>query len=460
MWHQIATFQKVGLHGGYYTIYEIPARLNFIHFSSWGPFYPALYGLLAVFVGWETYTGILLNMAGIAGAIWIFIWVTKPDRLQIVLLSLLLLSIAPVLLFIPTIMQESFHQAAALILAAIFYRLLQQDKPLPRWFLLTGAGFLFLISLIRLSWSLLFLPFFILSQKKWTWPRLLGACFATGIVAVVILVIFQNTGAAGGNSIFSHITALSSSPLAGLQAMGNTIQYNLGIMLRVPDLHQMDSGTVGFVQFFVLLFVFILGGNNFLGQDARPGTVFVPSRELLFHLYNLISVFAAALGFYLVNGYLRVLAPHILLTGLLLIAFRHFRLVVIVMVIGLFGIGMFLKDYSLWDSNFIPYSPQRIEQLKAPYQQFLIYDEHADPWCNTVLIQVRFLDNHVTLVPPGIGISFFTAPADQPLPIKSQYLLLDPLSYEVLHTRVNLEFLANIQGGKLYRNLDANCAAR
>jgi hypothetical protein len=143
---------------------------------------------------------------------------------------------------------------------------------------------------------------------------------------------------------------------------------------------------------------------------------------------------------------------------MLLIAFKHFRLVMALIVIGLLGSGLFLRTFSReFSANFFQYTPAQIEQLRAPFEQYLVYDEQADPWCNTVLTQALFLDNRVTLIPAGIGISFFLTVGDQPFPIKSQYLMLDPHSYEVLRDHVNLAFLTDISGGKLYRNMDVDC---
>jgi hypothetical protein len=459
-WHQILSFSRVGFNSGYYMFYERLPTFDFFHFGASGFLYPALYGTLGRVIGWETYTGILLNMVVIALAAWVFIYVARLDRIQILLTGLFLMAVWAVPLSIPTIMQESFHQAAALVLAAIFYVLLRRDTPLPRWFFAAGVGLLIVISLVRFSWGLLFLPFFALSQKKWTWPRLLGALVISGILAVAILMIFQGTSAPGNNSIFKRVGLLTSSPLAGIEVFWNAVKTNLDNMLRVVDIHQIDLSMIEYIQFLVLLLCLLLGGRLFLKPVPQPGISFSNSRQWLFHLYNLISILGTSLIFYLSNGYYRVFAPHILLSGMLLIAFKSYRLVLAVMVIGLLGIGLFFEAYSQFGADFSHYTPDQIERLQSPFEHYLVYDAEADPWCNTLLTQAEFLDNRTTFVPAGFGISFFVAPADQPLPIKSQFLMLDGLSYEVLHTRMNLAYLADVPGGKLYRNLNADCAVR
>jgi len=456
-WHQAWTFSHVGFNGGYYMFYErLPVWESF-RFGASGFLFPAIYGALGRVFGWEMYTGILFNMAGIALGTWAVIYVAKFNRLQILLTGLFTLSVWPVLLSMPTIMQESVHQVAGLVLVAIFYRLLRGEQS-RGWFVF-GFVFLVTISLIRFSWVLLFLPFFILSLKKWTWPRIVGAFVASGVMAVVIVMVFQNTSAPGNSSIFARVGLLSSSPLAGLEAIWKAVLFNLETMLRIDTIYRVDVGHFEFVQIFVLLFGLLLGGQLFLSGESQPKIAFAPTKEWFFHLYNLISILGASLVFYLSGGYYRVFAPYLLLSGILLIAFKHYRMAIILIVIGLLGAGTFLRIYSEFGANFFDYTPEEIEQLQAPYDQYLAYDPQADAWCNTVLVPVAFLDNRSTFVPPGMGISFFVTVGEQPIPVRSAYLMLDGLSYEVLHRQVNLRYLADIPGGKLYRNMDVDCSA-
>src|SRR6185436_19863526 len=78
--HQILTFSRVGFDGGYYMFYEKPATLNFFRFGASGFLFPALYGTVGHIIGWETYTGILLNMIVIALAVWIVIYAAHFDH--------------------------------------------------------------------------------------------------------------------------------------------------------------------------------------------------------------------------------------------------------------------------------------------------------------------------------------------------------------------------------------------
>jgi hypothetical protein len=64
-------------------------------------------------------------------------------------------------MYLPTISQEAMHQTSACVLAALFYHLLSnREKKLPLYIIILSMIGLFLISLIRVSWAILFLPFF------------------------------------------------------------------------------------------------------------------------------------------------------------------------------------------------------------------------------------------------------------------------------------------------------------
>lgn len=449
-WHQILTFSHAGFNGGYYMFYERLPRLSFFHFGASGFLYPALYGTAARVVGWEPYTGILLNMALIAISVLVLIHFAQFDRLQIVLTALLLVAIAPVLLYVPTISQESFHQAAALILGALFFHLFNRNGNVSRRFVVIGILFFILISLIRFSWIILIVPFLLFSQGKWTWRKSGLACVASVVIALGILVVFQLTSAPGNNSIFARIGAVGSDPLTGLKVVWDYFTENLNYIFTVPDFRQFH---IEFAQFFILLFGLLLSSRLFSRNDWS-----IAPKQFYFHIYNLCSILGASLILYVNVGFFRVLAPHLILSGILLIGFKGFRYVNTVIIIGLLGMGMFLADYREWSGNFSQYAPVQIETIDKSFAQYMRYDPQAtNPWCNTLLMNLKFLNLNATFVPAGMGISFFFDPVTQDSPLKSLYVLLDDYSYAVLRQRANLSLLGSISSGNLYRNLDADC---
>jgi len=332
----------------------------------------------------------------------------------------------------------------------LFFHLFKRNGNVSSLFIVVGILFFTLISLIRFSWIILILPFLMLSQGKWTWRRSLLACLASGVIALCILLVFQFTSAPGNNSIFGRIEAIGLDPMTSLKIIWDWIAENLKYIFTITDFRQFH---IEFTQVFILLLGLLLGSPLF----SRKGLFFAP-KQFYFHIYNLCSILGASLMLYINVGFFRVLAPHLILSGILLIAFRNFRHVSILIVIGLLGMGMFLTEYQDWNDNFVSYSPSQAETIKKSFEQYISFDTQAtNPWCNTLLMNLQFLNLNATFVPAGIGISFFREPVAQDSPLKSRYVLLEDYSYAVLRKRANLLLLGSIANGNLYRNLDADC---
>ena len=130
-WHQIKTFAAVGFSGGYYTVGEEAAPASFTHFYTWGPWYIALYGLIAKAVGWTLWSPMLFDVAAVTLALLGGLLLMRPSSRQLVLVLLVLLTYWPLHLYLPRAMQEPFHYAVAILLAGIFYRLLVHEGAVP-----------------------------------------------------------------------------------------------------------------------------------------------------------------------------------------------------------------------------------------------------------------------------------------------------------------------------------------
>jgi hypothetical protein len=446
-WHQIATFKEAGFNGGYYTVHEALPRLEVFHFGASGPFYPALFGLVARVIGWQPYTGILLNMVLIALAAWAFIRLARLNRLQIVLTGAALLAVTPVLMFMPTISQESFHQAAALLLAGIFYRLFRQGDKLPPAEKLAILVFLAAISLLRFSWLLLLPPCLLLMRSKNSWPQSIGALAVAGILGTVVVMIFQFSSAPGNNSVFAQLNRLGQSPFEGVSNLVNYVILGnaRGSFLNIADLRQLTPDILQGIQFSVVL----VAVTAFWLKFSRDG-------QALFHVYNLTLIWLASLVFYLPDGYYRLFAPHLLLTLLLLIVSGRYTVVVAVVVAGLLGTGIFLDGYRLWMTNFQRHPDQA--DVADVFGEYLVYQpEASNPWCNTLLVSSKSLNYRMTFVPPGIGVSFYIAPDLLTYPLKSRYLFITEAGYQLIKDRLRVERLAVTPGFTLYHNLDADC---
>ncbi|MCB9450885.1 MAG: hypothetical protein H6672_05565 [Anaerolineaceae bacterium] len=451
-WSQINTFRAVGFDGGYYTIREVPAAVSFFHFGAWGFTYPALVGSVARLTGWQMNTPVILNGVLLTLSLWGFLAVSRFDRRQIVFTLLAVLSVTPVLFFIPTVSQESFHQSVAILLAALVLALFRRERPWP-----VGYSILFLVIfsgvvLVRLSWAYLVLPVLLLAFRRWSVPRLLVLLVGVGVWAVALVLFFQMTSAPAASSMFKSITDAVSrfgnnlvallTPktfLAPFSDIFLTIQYGLALVLvsreAIKPFRHRSRATIR-------------------RQLAEPA-----NWEMPFHVVNLGGLLLLALTLYITGGYYRVFAPHLLLTLLVLVGFRRYRIASLVMFVSLIGAILFFQDYG----RFIPHNFEgpregETETLRTTFSQTVIY--HADaltPWCNTVLLPVDLLADPTLFMPEGIGVSFFFSGYGLQFPLHSQYLLLDAETDARLRDQLHVETLAELGVGTLYRNLDADC---
>jgi hypothetical protein len=459
-WHQILTFSKHGLNGGYYVVNEIPAAISAVHFSAAGPMFPIIYGTIAQITGWHYTTGLYINLFLLTFGTWIFLRMTRFDRVQILLTGLVIVFVTPILIYVPAIMQESFHQAAALILAGVFYRLFFRDRTPSLAFLLAVGVFFVFLSLTRFSWVFLLLPFLFLSGGKGSTRRLLASMFITVVVTIAVLFVFQKISAPGNNSIFGRLGALSSSPAEAVSNLLGLIHFNIReTFVPAGKPFSLTSETIFNIEVVVFTGIAYIGCLMRKRRRTPEGAAWTYSWEMPFHFYNLGVLIVAALTFYLPSGYPRVFTPPVLIFLLMLVAFKRYRIVAAFLLVGLLSVGAFLNSYR--QDRAIQFEqdtvPAQVEILKTTFSPYLVYDVDADnPWCNTLLIPVRLIDMPVMAVPDGIGISFFRG--DGPVfPLKSHYLWLDESEYEAMQDQLHVEALTDIPGATLYRNLDSGC---
>jgi hypothetical protein len=103
---------------------------------------------------------------------------------------------------------------------------------------------------------------------------------------------------------------------------------------------------------------------------------------------------------------------------------------------------------------------EEVSDSKPILDRLVVFNETTNnPWCNTILIPLKFYDGRLTALNPGIGISYILFHPLKTIPIQSNYLLLDQDDYNELREKYNLRAvqLASLPIGNLYRNLDSSC---
>ena len=482
-WHYALTFSQVGFNGGYYSANEIPARASFFRFDVHGPMFPMIYGTIGRLIGWQWYSGIVANMMVLAVAIALFAYTTKLTKLQMAFTGLLVLTFWPVLLYVPTTSQESFHQAVAFILAALFYRLLtargERSTPEKLLFLL----FLTTVSLVRTSWALLSVPFFMLaSMPYFSRPRdatttklvtdgltsntrhtrlfhvLLSLSLGMSFIGAAFTVV-RYISAPGLNSIVTIVKGLEASSTQGMRSWWKHIDGNLRswFVFTGPDVeiaHRiLVMGLI--IAVGIGLALLMVANKRVPASERHP----IWGTELCFHLFNLGSILIATIAVYLLPGAFRVIGAHLLLSLLLMLRFGRFALVGAAILVNVLVTPSFLAEYDKWKINF-DFNHSELHALRASLEDHIRYDAGArNPWCNTMLIPINYYDFRVTLVPAGIGISYITDRAMLQRPLKSRYLLFDKPTYDLLAGEggLNVPLISDMPIGRLYRNLDADC---
>jgi hypothetical protein len=146
---------------------------------------------------------------------------------------------------------------------------------------------------------------------------------------------------------------------------------------------------------------------------------------------------------------------------LLLIAFRRRWPVWLFIATNLLTVTIFWSFYRLINVTQFPDDHSDLTAFTQVAQEQMHYDPNAaNPWCNTLLFNVKDYTYHLAGVPGGLGLTFYWTADDPKLKFKSGYLLLDEADAAVIRARPDapdLQALAETGRGTLYRNRSAGC---
>jgi|GEM_PF-694714 len=458
-WRQILTFSVAGFGGGYYTYAEAPAPAAFSHFGAWGPVFPLLYGLPARLTGWGLASGTVYNVAVIAVALALFVILTRPDGARLLALLLAVLTAWPVLLYLPTVMQESLNQAVGIVLAGGFAVWLKRDNLLHWTGPLLGAA-IFLAALLRSTWAFLFVPFFLTGLKEWTPRAALLALVKAGALIAACFAVYGYWSAPYPLNFLANIARLAAyAPGEALAEFGRNLSFNVRTLFT-PEMSTPLEALLHVQILFLLVGCVALGVAVWRRRRRREGDALWP--ELLFHAANLGLPLLFLLLLYTFGDWrdYRTLAPHLLASLFVLIARRRLAAAYLPILASLLLLPVFLGAFYEGRMPNYVIDRQRMVDFEDTTREALIFQDGADGWCNTALVTsaVGFRPELLTL-PPGMGLSF-VFPADMEtflLPPRSRYLLLDEATYAAWQDGLNVELLAELPFGALYRNRDAVC---
>jgi hypothetical protein len=146
-----------------------------------------------------------------------------------------------------SVMQESLHQAVGIVLAAIFYRLSQREKPISTRRFAGILAFILFVSLIRYTWSIFLLPLFWHFWRPESWFGYAKPILASAALAALCFFVFRHVAAPYPWSIVSTILS-SPAPRETWLVIIGTFLNNLQVLRDSPLFLQVLVG-----QYLILL---------------------------------------------------------------------------------------------------------------------------------------------------------------------------------------------------------------
>lgn len=451
-WLWIRQFSFYGLGGGYNYPNELMPAAAFNRYGEGSPLYIYVYGLFGQLLGWAPHLPILVNFGLIATSVYSFSRLARLETHQNLMLALLLSVSWPVMIFAATTSHEPLNLAVGIVFAWAFLRLRQSERiaPVPALLLMLFA---FLAGMLRLSWVILFPPLFYFVFRGSPLRRIALSLLMSVLLAFLILRITDWL-----------VPPVNNSILAALEnERGALFGMFLQLMAQVKKLVIKQTTTPAWATLFLLLMLWTAAARELLAlwrQKTRLAEIF--KSQAAFDVYNVLTLLAAGLTLYLVNGFYRVFYIPLLVSLLLHIAQKKYQVVWRVTLFSLLFAPVMLNGQGDWQGARLNYTYRAPEFVtwQSGLRAAVTYDSAAvNPWCNTVLITLRSYDARLAALPPGIGISYLQDPFPS-TPVRSRYLWINDVDRSKLEERIELrlEKLAELPEGTLYRNLDANCS--
>ena len=461
-WQQVATFHAVGFDGGYYTHLEKPAIITASRFGVHGPFYILLLGLLSKLTGWTIATPIFYNMVFLALGFFLFAWFSKLNNRQIILAGLALGFFPPVLLYLPSAMQESANQMLAMVFALILgIALTQQEKTKP-WIKWSAFIFTIAIALSRASWSLMLFPLFAIFLPKNIKSQTSGFIASVGCMLIIAIVIgiFITPG---NNTLTQAVGQFSLGWRSGLLHILGTVKGNVDLFLASSSPTQLAfRAQYGLICFLSLAFSIYYWNKT--KKNARENALHDNNFKISFLILIIVlPIVLWSFTLYFIKNDIRFIAPYILLTVFLLIYQNKDKWVTLFILVNLLVFPDVLQRFSNPVSNNFIYPKQQIAETKEIFEKIIQYQpDQTNAWCNTILLPVTLYDYRIALIPPGIGISYVldnNAIDRIPFPAKSKYILVTPRQLKEIDPQdlIHLEKAAEFSDSTLFINKASGC---
>lgn len=451
-WHETLTFSTVGFAGGYYTLGELTNPSGMTPFGPHGPGFPIAYGLFGKLLGWYRHSPVVLNLAAIAFATWVWTTLSKLTASRTMLGGAVLATFWPMVLWAPTAMQEALHHAGAIAMAGLFAHAL---GPAPRrWVTTCGWIVIAALSFIRPTWLVLLPLWGVVTARSKGRREIVMTLAGSLLVGVVVLAAYSRTTAPFSTGFF-FLRVLDRSE--SIDRIWGNLRFNL--------MRTIDAGDYKFLellfraQYWAWLAVAIVITVVWFRRRSDPERS-VPLSHVAVGTIAMATALALMLILYTLTNWAehRVLSAFLLFAVLLCLAApgRSAALLASALLASNLATAKPFFDGFIGErsDNFV-WDRRGSYELADALEGRVAYHRGESRWCNTLLTSQY--PPHLSVVPAGIGISVVREPNEMRLPPHSHYLLLDGPALADFSGPIHVQPLATLPYGTLYLNLDSHC---
>ena len=447
---QVEAAVKFGAPLGFYGYNDTHAIVS--TFGAWG-FIPLLpYILIGKLFGWSFFVQALSNLCFICFSIFAFLLITRPKLKSLLILAFFLITATFMNLFSYSGMVESLNYLFAIIMAALFTKMILNENSTILIKVFLGL-LIFYAVLTRYSWSVLMLPFSILIFRKNYIKGIIIGIIATFTTAFLSIIVNKYTGAPYFESTFNSVVNLIiKDPIGGtLKALNDTILRITGVFSS----ETVSSGVFYFTLIIIYLLLILLLLNPFIDfiksfyqinyQQKTKEKMFV----LVLCTYT-ITAYIIGIGMFYTSYFdaaIRSLYLPFLFCIMLMINFDFIKEIIVIA-----GLSVISLSYLTSFNAHIPLYPYSEERKFAYFenQSDLNSVIHIDPnlsrWENTV--NVIGANSFLMLsLPEGTGINFTFQTSMLPDDLKtinSKYCILN--NYNI-GSDMNILYKKFIQNG-------------
>jgi hypothetical protein len=443
-WNEAAVFGEAGFQGGYITIQEETAAWQPSRFGPHGPAFAVFHGAIARAFGWRPYSAFLVNLALVTVAA--LAWVRGVRGGTSAAAVVVVATFWPLLLYLPTNMQEPAHFAFAFLFALSLDRIDRSRGAAWAW----TIPLLIAAALVRPSWMLMLLPLGWRAARRRGITGIGVVLAVTAAACAAAWMTFDRMASPSPQNTRVLTSAWMESAPAAIAAVRATVAENLTQYVALRE----ESPQI-VLRYFLAVFIATLSVRWWSSRKQTDRR----AEALEVALVTLVPVLVLVILAGQVESWrdFRVLTPH-LLVALLVLATRGGRerwLWAATLVL----LPVYYAGFVAFHGERFSFDAQRLEAMHDATAATMPFVPGADPWTNTLLVHADLLQAPLVAIPRGIGVSYVFDWDNLAPPVRSRYLLLRIEDLMRLRTKVRLTPIATTPLGTIYRNEGSGTAS-